>query len=470
LEKSDVGMMGVVFIYQILINLVFLFGTYFVIMGIFLFNIQPILISAIFFTFVPVILAQVVEAKLHAKLEDESAPVRRQNKHYEECLVDISYTKETRLFGTYNFFKTLFMSTLELLTKKEWNNQKKIQVMYLGLNTIKVAGWVGILTLLFRGLIMGNITVGAFAAVFGSISMLFHMAEELLRRIKQNVTEWLGKAHNFVNVLDIPSTEGNNTPPNLKDQGIIATNVTFSYPLSEKNAVDDVTISLRPGETLALVGENGSGKSTLVKLLCGLYVPDKGKIIIGGQDSACTENSALFSKSSGVFQKFMKYSGLTLNDNVIISDCKSVKSPVDSMINADLDIHDTLTFPEGLETILDRRFHGIDLSIGQWQRLATARGLYRPHDFIVLDEPTAAIDPVEETRIYKRFMALTKDKIAILVTHRLGSARIADRIAVMDGGKIVETGTHESLLANHGKYAEMWEAQSKNYVNEIPVT
>jgi len=463
LEKSDMGKRGIIHMYQILINLIFLYGIYFVVMGIFLFNIQPILVLAILFTFAPVVFAQVVEARLQAKLEEESAPVRRQHSHYSECLTGLKSIKEIRLFGAFYFFKCLFMDTLKLLAQKEWKSQKKIQIIYLGLNTIKAAGWVGILILLFRGLIMGNITVGAFAAVYGSISMMFSMTEDLLNQIKHNITEWLGKIHNFINVLDIPTSATCNTKPDIKSKGIVATNITFAYPLSKKNAVDDVTLSICPGETIALVGENGSGKTTLVKLLCGLYKPDQGKVLVGGQDSSNSANSALFSKSSGVFQNFVPYL-LTLEENVKISNYKSNKSPISSMEEADVNYKDKRTFPNALETMLSREFDGVDLSGGQWQRVATARGLYRPHDLIILDEPTAAIDPIEETRIYKRFAELTKNKTAIIVTHRLGSAKIADRIVVMDGGKIIEAGTHESLIGKRGKYFEMWKAQSESYV------
>jgi ATP-binding cassette subfamily B protein len=402
---------------------------------------------------------------MYAKLEEESAPLRRQNAHYGDCLVGLNNIKETRLFGAYYFFKKLFMDTLVLLTEKEWTNQKKIQAMYLGFNAIKAAGWVLILVLLFRGLIRGNISVGAFAAVFGSIGMLFGITENLINTLRSNVTEWLGRIHNFINVMDIPTSLENKKEPDFKAHGVTAKNISFAYASAEKNAIDDVTLSIRPGETIALVGENGSGKTTLVKLLCGLYKPDKGTVTIGGQDSAHTDNNALFAKSSGVFQNYVPYA-LTLAENVKISDYKSNNDPVPPMNEADVDYTDTRTFPLGLETLLSRDFEGVDLSGGQWQRVATARGLFREHEFIVLDEPTAAIDPLEETRIYKRFAELTKNKIAILVTHRLGSARIADRIIVMANGGIAESGTHESLLANRGKYAEMWEAQAESYAEE----
>ncbi|MDR0272111.1 MAG: ABC transporter ATP-binding protein/permease [Clostridiales bacterium] len=463
LEKCDYGILGSGFMYRFLLNIVFFYGTFFVIMAAFLFNTQPILIFAIFLAFVPSIMGQFIEAKFYAKLEEESSPLRRQNAHYSECLAGLKILKETRLFGAYYFFKKLFMETLELLAQKEWNNQNKVQAMYLVINGLKAAGWLGILILLFRGLMRGEISVGAFAAVFGSIGMLFGITEDLFANLKHNITEQLGKIHNFINVIEIPTAQGSNTPPDFKSHGVTAKNISFAYAGAEKNAVDDVTLSVRPGETIALVGENGSGKTTLVKLLCGLYKPDKGTVSIGGTDSAHTSDDALFSKSSGVFQNYMQY-GLTLEENIKISEYKSKNSVIPSMDEADVDHKDEKTFPNGLETLMSRDLDGTDISGGQWQRVATARGLFRTHDFIVLDEPTAAIDPLEETRIYKRFAELTKSKIAILVTHRLGSARIADRIIVMDNGKIAESGTHESLLTlPGGKYAEMWEAQAESY-------
>jgi ATP-binding cassette subfamily B protein len=266
----------------------------------------------------------------------------------------------------------------------------------------------------------------------------------------------------MLNLLDMPVQAKNTANPNLA-RGVVAENVTFAYPQAQKNAIDGVSLSIKPGETLALVGENGSGKTTLVKLLCGLYKPDFGEVTIGGVNSAETADEALFAKTSGVFQNYVNYI-FSLDENVRISDTNSEKDPTGAMEDADVEYKDTATFPQGTATKLSREFEGVELSGGQWQRVATARGLYRYHDFIVLDEPTAAIDPIEETRIYNRFAKLTKDKIALLVTHRLGSARIADRIVVMDEGKIVETGTHESLLAAKGKYAEMWIAQADSYI------
>jgi len=461
IEKASEGKDGAFWIYMTIHDGFFFYGAYFAIMGSFLWRMQPILLFSLVLILLPTLLAQIVETKIQAKLEEESAPIRRQNTHYEDCLIGLKAMKETRLFGAYYFFKKLYIDTLSLLAQKEWTTQKRVQTMYFGVNAAKAVGWIGIMVLLFHSLVQGHISVGAFAAVFASVGMMFSLMEELLWRVKASFAQDLGKVYNFVRLLDIPTPDKENKEPDFR-QGISIKDVSFSYPKAENNAIDGVSITISPGETLALVGENGSGKTTLVKLLCGLYKPNQGQIIIGGRKLIEISDSALHSKTSGVFQNYARYI-FNLEENVRISSVNSTHDPSIAMREADVNYADTGTFPQGMDTMLSREYEGVDLSGGQWQRIATARGLYRSHEYIVLDEPTAAIDPIEETRIYKRFAELTKDKVAILVTHRLGSARIANRIAVMDNGKIVEIGTHESLLANKGKYAEMWEAQAESY-------
>ena len=495
LEKAGHATWQIPHVLMTLNDIVFFYGSYYVVMGIFLWRMRPLLLVAFALIFAPVALTQIVEAKMWDKLEKESAPIRRRFTHYEGALVSREMSKETRLFGVFHFFRRLYMNTLELLQEKEWSVRKKITAITLGLNLVKAGGWVGVMLLLFNSMMAGYVTVGAFAAVFGSIGMLFGILEEAFSRIKWSVTDRLGNTHNYINVLEMKEFA---PPENGKKPGqspaVEAENITFFYPKAEKPAVQNVSVRIAPGETIALVGENGSGKTTLVKLLTGLYKANEGSVIIGGLNANETPEHTLFDQTSGVFQNHTQYV-FTLAENVFISDYQAggemqneivlrkneqnnevptvenryrhpeaVNARVQqALTTAGVDFRDTATFPQGLETILSRDFGGVQLSGGQWQRIAMARGLYRAHRYIVLDEPTAAIDPLEETRLYTQFAQYAHDKTAILVTHRLGSARIADRILVMDNGQIVEEGTHDTLYAQNGKYTEMWDAQAARY-------
>ncbi len=248
-------------------------------------------------------------------------------------------------------------------------------------------------------------------------------------------------------------------------------NVSFSYPAGKredgtpeqiKYAVKNVSLTLRKGETLAVVGENGSGKSTLIRLIAGLYLPVEGTVRKNGVDTRRLTMDALTCRASAVFQKYQRYQ-MTLAENIVISDsgAESEKARLDSVCA--MAGTEPGAFPQGYDTMLSREFDGIDLSGGQWQRVAIARGFFRGHDLIILDEPTAAIDPYEETLIYNRFAEIAREKSAVIVTHRLGSVKLADRILVMKDGEAVQIGTHDELIAREGEYKRLYEAQEQWY-------
>jgi len=455
-EGSDgLGILAFVFLQFFTFYCVF-----FVAVGVYLFWLSPMLPLVILASFVPALLGQIAHIKIFSKLEEENAPQRRRYEYFQKAIVDREFYKETRILGAFRYFKGLFSESLMIVTRKTWQTERKAAIVRLLLNLASFAGLGASLYMLFTATMAGDISVGAFAAVFTSLSLIFGIMDEIVTGHFGVASEYIGKVINYFRVMDMDEVKGEKGKLDFS-KGIVADNISFTYPGRDTAAISNVSLAIAQGETIAIVGENGAGKSTFVRLLMGIFHSDGGTVKIGGLDSATTHPNSIFNGVSSVFQQYQRYK-MTLRDNVEISDMSS---------SATGKIHDILKkadFNEDgleLDSMLSPEFDGIDLSGGQWQRLAIARGLYRDNGFIVLDEPTAAIDPIEETRIYNQFKNLAAGKCAIVVTHRLGSAKLADRIVVMDSGAIIDSGTHEELLSRAGKYAQMWTAQAAWYEN-----
>lgn len=466
INKADEGAYSSAFFFFLTSNLLTFYLPFFIFMAIYLYSLKPLLALSLLLIFIPVALTQFIRVRVFTKLADESAPIRRQYEYYEKCIVDREYYKETRFLGAFGYFKNLYVSSLRLLNRKTWTAEKKSGLIEIGMKCITLLGYMGVLYLLVNSLVKGDISVGAFGAVFASLVRMFNTMEEIICVFIGRLTGSLGTIRNLIRFLEMPERGGEDIPINGVP-GISLKNVSFKYPGAEKKTLSNVNLKINPEETIAIVGENGAGKTTLVNLIIGLYVPDDGKVIFGGVDTARISAKSLYNNISAVFQKYQRYK-MNLGENISISDLRDIGKLNDAMLEhaadkADLSL-DGEKFKDSYETMLSREFDGVDLSGGQWQRIAIARGFYKANDVIVLDEPTAAIDPIEETKIYKKFSDMAKDKTAIIVTHRLGAAKIADRIVVIDNGEISEIGTHDELMEKDGKYAAMFKSQSKWYI------
>ncbi|HEX5420025.1 MAG TPA: ABC transporter ATP-binding protein, partial [Gammaproteobacteria bacterium] len=248
--------------------------------------------------------------------------------------------------------------------------------------------------------------------------------------------------------------------------GLRFENVSFTYPGAERPAVEGVTLHLRPGESVALVGVNGSGKTTLIKLLAGLYQPDSGRIRFQGMPLEDWDPHVLRSRIGVIFQDFNRYQ-LKVGENIGVGDVEAFEDAERLTEAAEKGRATEFidTFAERYETPLGRWFNnGQELSGGQWQRIALARAFMRSKaDILVLDEPTAAMDAETEEEIFEHFRSLTRDKISILISHRFSTVRRAQTIVVMDSGRIVEPGSHEELIALGGRYARLFELQARGY-------
>lgn len=325
----------------------------------------------------------------------------------------------------------------------------------------------GMYVVLMQAAFEGGITVGSIAKYAACIMLFVRAAADMVRVVLRTLdnNHYLKR---FFMYFDIPNPMYKGTLTIEKrddnDYQVEFRDVSFRYPNTEKYALSHVSLKFRIGEKLAIVGENGSGKTTFIKLLCRLYDPCEGEILLNGVNIQKYNYEEYMSIFSVVFQDFSLFS-FQLGE-VVASDRKFSESKVRACL-------DKVNFgsrynelEKGASTYLYKDYdkNGIELSGGEAQKLALARALYKDAPFILLDEPTAALDPVSEYEVYANFNHIAADKTAIYISHRLASCRFCDKIAVFDKGKIVQTGTHEKLLQEKdGKYSELWHAQAQYY-------
>lgn len=260
---------------------------------------------------------------------------------------------------------------------------------------------------------------------------------------------------------DAPSDHPGQSTGLVKSAGhIVARGLTFAYPGSASPVIADINLEISPGERIAIVGENGAGKTTLVKLLLGLYTPDRGTVTLDGVNVHDLPSGQRQEKFSAVFQQFVHYPW-SLQENVTLGSASD--SSFDASIQRAGLARTVADLLDGEDTVLVPELGGTDLSGGKWQRVAIARASWRSGTVLVLDEPTSALDPMAEVDVFQHFAALTKGTTTLFISHRLGMARLADRIIVIGDNRIEETGTHRALRYGDGPYARMWAAQARWY-------
>lgn len=457
-----------------IIYILFIYFVYFLVVGSYLYKQEPILIICVGIVFIPIIISQIYKGKMYEKLENCVAPIRRKYDYYENCMINREYFKETRILGVFSKFKRLFGMTTNEYNKEVLDVCKKSNKIEALFKIITLSGYISIFLLLVFLVIKGKISIATFGTIVASVDMMFTMSKELVVYIIGDMLKNFGKVKNYMMFIDEELEEKENVCINCAPS-ILFENVSFGYINEEndevRNVIENISIKIHEGETVAIVGENGAGKSTFSRLAMGMYQPCSGRVLINGYDTNVASYESLMKNTSSVFQKYQRYK-LNLEDNIQFCGTTYNEKKIPNSYSEDrliqvieesgLEVTER-SFPKGCKTLLAKEFGGVDVSGGQWQRIAIARGLYKSHNFIILDEPTSAIDPIEETRLLNKFYDICRNKTAIIITHRLASAKIADRIIVMDKGKIIQEGKHDDLIKVEGKYREMFMAQAKYY-------
>ncbi len=397
-----------------------------------------------------------------------STPAERQAWYFHWLLTGDAHAKEIRQFDLGSLFRRRFRDLRQQLRREKIEIATRRSIAELVAQASATVAVFGSYAFIAYRTVQGTITLGDLVMYYQAFQrgqgFLREMLGGLAGLYEDNL--FLSNLYEFLELKPKVVEPPHPRPiPQPMQTGLAFDHVSFRYPTGTREVLEDVSLTIRPGEVVALVGENGSGKTTLIKLLCRLYDPTNGTITLDGVDLRQLETTALRREISVVFQDYAQYH-LTARENVWFG---NVALPPDEERIAAAARHagadEVITgLPQGYETILGKWFEdGEELSVGEWQKVALARAFLRDAQIIVLDEPTSALDARAEYEVFRKFRQLAAGRTAILISHRFSTVRMADRIFVLEGGKIIESGTHDELVRLGGTYARLFETQAQYY-------
>jgi ATP-binding cassette subfamily B protein len=428
----------------------------------------PVLVCLLVVALLPTLLC---ELHFNEKAYDWSVAVtaeRRQMEYIRHIGSAADSAKEVKLFGLGSFLAgrfaalaaTLFRTHRSLAIRRAaWSS------LFGALGSLAYYAAYGVVAL---SAVRGEISIGELIFVTGSLLRLNGLFEGAILDLTQIAAQaqYLDDFFSFMDMRSsMPAQAKQRAFPAPLRQGVVFEDVGFRYPGKTDWAFRHLSFTLPAGETLALVGENGAGKTTIVKLLTRLYDPDEGRILVDGIDLREIDLEELRSHVGAIFQDFMRYN-VTARENIGIGRVAGIDDLPRIVDAAAKSLADPLiaTLPQGYDQMLGRTFaQGLDLSGGEWQKVAIARAYFRNADILILDEPTAALDARAEAEIFERFRNLSEAKTALLISHRFSTVRMADRIIVLENGAILESGSHAELIALGGRYAELFELQAAGF-------
>jgi ATP-binding cassette, subfamily B, bacterial len=435
--------------------------------GLVVFN--PWLLLLLFVAVIPSFLGEAYFNDKTYALSRRQTPQRRELDYFRYIGASDETAKEVKLFNLAPFIIDRFRS----LSQKFYTDNKQLSVRRSLWGTffslLGTAGYYGAYLFIISKTVSGEITIGTLTFLAGSFRQLRSLLDGVLSRftsVSQGAI-YLKDFFDFFQIrpnIDSPAS-ARPFPEKIK-AGFIFENVGFRYAHAEKWAVRNLNFTLCAGEKIALVGENGAGKTTLVKLLARLYDPSEGRILLDGYDLREYDVAELRKNVGVIFQDYIRYH-MTVAQNVAVGNIDEKENREQIVDASRKSLADLLIqrLPGQYDQQLGKRFNqGVELSGGEWQKIALARAYMKEAQLLILDEPTSALDARAEYEVFQRFAELTKGKTAVLISHRFSTVRMADRILVLERGELLEEGSHEALLRQDGRYAELFNLQARGYL------
>jgi len=429
---------------------------------------SPWLLMILVIFVVPAFLGDSHFAFLGYALNFQLTPVRRELDYLRTLGASKESAKELKLFGISSFLTERYKQLSDVVYHRNVELAgRKLRVGTL-LSVLTTAGYYSAYAYIIYRTLLGALSIGTLTFLTGAIA-------GASANIQMMFSTFSGIADQALFLTDllaffavrpaITSPTSALSAPRPIQRGFEFQNVSFAYPGGSKLVLDKICMRIEPGERIALIGENGQGKTTLVKLLTRLYDPLSGRILLDGADLRDYSLEDLYTQVGVIFQDFMRYD-MTAGENIAMGKIDELHNPSRIAMAAAQSHADAVIqkLPSGYEQMLGRRFEGgLDLSGGEWQKIALARAYLRDAQLLILDEPTASLDARSEREVFERFAELTEGKMALLISHRFSTVRMADQILVLEGGQIAEQGSHHQLMSRGGRYSEMFEMQAANY-------
>ena len=433
-----------------------------------IFVFSPWLLVVLIVCVVPAFLGESHFAFLGYSQNFRQTPVRRQLDYLRVLGASKESAKELKLFGLSSFLTGRYIELSDQIYRQ--NVALARRRLWAGslLSLLSTLGYYGTYAFVIYATVAGKLSVGTLTFLAGAIAG----ASSNIQMIFSTFSSIADQALFLTDLLEFfgvrPSVRSKPAAPPAPRPiryGFEFQNVSFAYPGSSRLVLNNLNFRLEPGERIALIGENGEGKTTVVKLLTRLYDPSAGKILLDGVDLREYDLEDLCRQTAVIFQDFMRYE-MTASENIAMGQIEERQNDFKIETAARKSLAETVIrrLPRGYRQMLGRRFEGgVDLSGGEWQKMALARAYLRDAQLLILDEPTASLDARSEHEVFQRFAELTAAKMALLISHRFSTVRMADRILVLEDGKIAEQGGHHELVARGGRYSEMFELQAANY-------